>query len=170
MIVDPSRLRLLRTEIHSDLGAIARLDEAMAEALPSNLEEEPPRIVRSGLALYLHHFYQAVEQIFLRVAKELNHFQPTGEAWHKDLLETAALEIEGVRPPIISETTLRELERYRSFRHVIRHAYERELLWKSMKDLAADYAAVSRGVRADVGAFLAVVDEMIGQLETDEGH
>ncbi len=168
MVVDARQLRVLKAEIQSDLGAIRRLDEAVAEAVPTDLEKQPPKVVRSGLALYLHHFYEAVEQIFLRAAKALDHFQPVGEAWHRDLLETAALKIEGVRPPIISETTRVELERYRSFRHVVRHAYEREFLWKSMRDLVVDYPEVSRLVRADVEAFMAVLDEMIRQLERDE--
>jgi len=61
-----------------------------------------------------------------------------------------------------------ELERYRSFRHIVRHAYEREFLWKSVKDLVADYPEVSRLVRADVETFLAVLDQMIQQLESDD--
>ncbi len=168
MVVDARQLRVLKAEIQSDLRAIRRLDEAVAEARPTDLEKEPPKVVRSGLALYLRHFYEAVEQIFLRVARALDHFQPTGETWHRDLLEAAALEIEGIRPPIISETTRVELERYRSFRHIVRHAYEREFLWKSMKDLVADYPEVSRLVRADVETFLAVLDQMIRQLESDD--
>lgn len=56
MVVDPRQLRVLKAEIQSDLRAITRLDEAVAEARPADLEKEPPKVVRSGLALYPHHF------------------------------------------------------------------------------------------------------------------
>ncbi len=165
MIVDLNRLRLLKAEIKSDLKGIDRIDQAISEVTLTNLEIEPPKIVKSGLALYLHHFYQAVEQIFLRITKAFDHYQPVGEAWHKDLLDAVSLEIEKVRPPVISDNLRQELERYRSFRHVVRHAYEREFLWKGMKDLVADYPRVSAQVKVDIQTFLGIIDEMIQQLE-----
>ena len=132
MVVDANQLRVLKAEIQNDRKAIRRIDESIRADSPVDVEMEPPKIVRSGLALYLHHFYEAVEQVLVRVTKAFDHFSPTGETWHKDLLDEASLEIEGIRPRIISETTRQELERYRSFRHVVRHAYEREFRWKSM--------------------------------------
>lgn len=165
MTVDVNQLRVLQAEIRSDLKAIDGIDRSIKEADPLGAGIEPPKIVRSGLALYLHHFYQAAEQMLLRVAKAFDYYQPAGEAWHKGLLDVASLEIEKVRPPVISEETRRELERYRSFRHVVRHAYEREFLWKGMKDLVADYPRVSARFKSEIRAFLEVIDEMIRQLE-----
>lgn len=50
MVVDARQLRVLKAEIQSDLRAIRRLDEAVAEARPTDLEREPPKVVRSGRA------------------------------------------------------------------------------------------------------------------------
>ena len=52
MIVGVNQLRTLKAEIKSDLRAIDGLSEAIAEAVPSDPQINPPKIVRSGLALY----------------------------------------------------------------------------------------------------------------------
>ncbi len=167
MIPDANQLRVLKAEIKSDLKAIERIDQSIREVAIADMEKEPPKVVRSGLALYLHHFYQAVEQIFLRITKTFDHFKPAGDAWHKDLINNMSLEIEKVRPAVISEATRQELERYRSFRHVVRHAYERDFIWKAMKDLVVDYPRVSAQFKSEIETFFGVIDEMIRQLESD---
>jgi len=47
-----------------------------------------------------------------------------------------AIEIDGVRPRIISSELAEELDDYRKFRHLFRHAYGGELRWKKMFHLA----------------------------------
>ena len=71
---------------------------------------------------------------------------------------------------MVSQGTSEELRRYRSFRHIVRHAYEREFLWKGMKDLVVDYPTVSTRFKNDIETFLKVLDEMIGDLETAPGE
>ncbi len=41
-----------------------------------------------------------------------------------------AIEIDGVRPRVISSELAEELDDYRKFRHLFRHAYGGELRWK----------------------------------------
>jgi hypothetical protein len=163
-----SRLLLLRAQIASDLGAIDRIEHAVSRAIAAgDPSATPPQIVQGGLALYLHDFYQAVEQILIRITKILNGCDTLGETWHVDLLRLSSLDIEGLRPAVISDTTRLELDRYRSFRHFVRHGYDRDFMWKRMQDLVLDLPEVVALFRKDTESFLDVLTQMIRDL--DEG-
>jgi hypothetical protein len=49
-------------------------------------ETVPTDIELSALAAVLHSFYTGVENIFKRLAVEVDGQPPQGEAWHRDLL------------------------------------------------------------------------------------
>ena len=44
-------------------------------------------------------------------------------SWHRELLLQLASEVPGIRPAVISDALLRELDQYRGFRHVVRNIY-----------------------------------------------
>ncbi len=48
----------------------------------------PSEIELSALAALLHAFYTGIENIFKRLALELDGTTLSGEAWHRDLLRT----------------------------------------------------------------------------------
>jgi len=163
--VDASRLLLLKAEIVSDLEAIDRIREAVSEAMLAVAPSQVPSpVVRSGLALYLHDFYQAIEQILTRITRTLNGFDTAGESWHIDLLRLASREIEGLRPAVISESTRRDLDRYRGFRHYVRHGYDRDLMWDRMQGLVESLPGIAASFRQDTAAFLDVLTQI--RLET----
>jgi uncharacterized protein YutE (UPF0331/DUF86 family) len=76
-----------------------------------------------SVALNLHSFYTAIEKIFEMIADVVDQSRPSGENWHKALLQQMASEIKLVRPPVISRGTRDELDDYRGFRHVVRNVY-----------------------------------------------
>ena len=163
---DASRLLLLKAEIVSDLEAIDRIREAVSEAMLAVAPSQVPSpVVRSGLALYLHDFYQAIEQILTRITRTLNGFDTAGESWHIDLLRLASIEIEGLRPAVISESTRRDLDRYRGFRHYVRHDYDRDLMWDRMQGLVESLPGIAASFRQDTAAFLDVLTQMINEIE-----
>ncbi|MBP7892959.1 MAG: hypothetical protein KA063_05435 [Firmicutes bacterium] len=164
--VGTSRLLLLKAEIASDLEAIDRIGEAVSEAMLAVAPGQVPSpVVQSGLALYLHDFYQAVEQMLTRITRTLNGFDTAGESWHIDLLRLASREIEGLRPAVISESTMRDLDRYRGFRHFVRHGYDRDLMWDRMQGLIESLPEMVASFRQDTGAFLDVLTQMINEIE-----
>lgn len=164
--MDASRLLLLKAEIEGDLEAIDRTTEAVSEAMLAVVPGQVPSpVIRSGLALYLHDFYQAVEQILTRITRTLNGFDTAGESWHIDLLRLASREIEGLRPAVISESTRRNLDRYRGFRHFVRHGYDRDLMWDRMQGLVESLPEIAASFRQDTAAFLDVLTQMIDEIE-----
>ena len=57
-----------------------------------------------------------------RIAKVFG-TEPADQNWHRSLLETMAMEVPGIRPPILSRDALPALRDLLSFRHFFRHAY-----------------------------------------------
>jgi hypothetical protein len=71
----------------------------------------------SGLAVFIHNFYNGVENILKQVLKHKNIPLPSGLSWHKDLVSIAASN------KILSEKTFASLQNFLSFRHFFIHGY-----------------------------------------------
>jgi hypothetical protein len=94
----------------------------------------PNEIELSALAATLHSFYTGVENIFKRVAFELDGEPMRGDAWHRELLlrmKTATTR----RPALLPEELHDTLNEYLRFRHVFRNAYSFDLDWRKMSPL-----------------------------------
>ncbi|HEV7924648.1 MAG TPA: hypothetical protein VGR14_04790 [Verrucomicrobiae bacterium] len=94
----------------------------------------PTDIELSALAATLHSFYTGIENIFKRVAVELDGEPARGDAWHRELLlrmKTAT----GRRPALLSAELYDTLNEYLRFRHVFRNAYSFDLDWRKMSPL-----------------------------------
>ena len=94
----------------------------------------PTEIELSALAATLHSFYTGVENIFKRVALELDGTPVRGDAWHRELLmrmKTATAH----HPALLSEELYETLNEYLRFRHVFRNAYSFDLDWQKMSPL-----------------------------------
>ena len=88
--------RRLAAEIESELATMA----ALAAEFASAPQEDNSYAIRARGSM-LHDFYNCVERVFLRIARELNGGVPRGEQWHRDLIDSMALEISGVRPAVV---------------------------------------------------------------------
>jgi hypothetical protein len=83
-----------------------------------------------GLESTAHHlcrFYNACEQMALRVAKAFENHIDDDRGWHTALLTRMSLEIEGIRPALIPVDLKPDLQELKGFRHVFVHAYELRL-------------------------------------------
>lgn len=99
-----------------------------------------------ALGFTLHNVYGILENYFLRVSKFFENSLPS-DRWHKALAEKMALEIPGVRPALLSDSSLRRgtIELLK-FRHRIRNLYGEDLdpvktaaVQKTAMDLAARF-------------------------------
>jgi len=75
------------------------------------------------LGSIVHDLYTGVERAFQKIALELDGGLPKGERWHKDLLDHMALELKGIRPPVIDASLRDKLDEYLRFRHIFRSVY-----------------------------------------------
>jgi hypothetical protein len=100
----------------------------------------------------LHHGYGAIESVLERVARSIEGSLPVGRDWHVALLENMSLDIEGIRPRVISDESLRLLRGLLAFRHFFRHAYAVSLEGPRLEALRADMLALRAPLERDLDA------------------
>ncbi len=101
--------------------------EAQYEQTRSQIEvarETDQNAYWMAVSLGLHGIYSGLEKIFEQIARNVDSsLNKQSERWHKDLLEQMAIALPNIRPAIIDEPTFHALEKYLSFRHVVRSNY-----------------------------------------------
>jgi hypothetical protein len=144
----------LKGQIDVERQQLHRLLKTHASLLAKCRQGEPTVDELAALAAILHAFYNGVENIFKRVAVNLNGGPPRGPFWHAELIETAR-EPTPHRPALLSESLSETLEEYLDFRHVFRQAYSFELRWEKMKHLVLGLDAVLERLEHELDTFLA---------------
>ncbi len=113
----------------------------------------------NSLALSLHGFYNGLERIFETIARQLDPSFPSGERWHRDLLAQMGQEIPGVRPSILSPSSVEMLDEFLAFRHRMRNIYAFHLDAERLHTLLERLPDTWQQVRADIEAFEALLRE-----------
>ncbi|GAC1520532.1 MAG: hypothetical protein NVS3B10_21830 [Polyangiales bacterium] len=112
-----------------------------------------------ALALLLMNFYTGAERSFHRVATALGGV-PRGDRWHAQLLEDMALDIEGVRPPMLRRATAEGLGELLRFRHVVRSLYAWTLRRTELDALVDGLGALHAALTEDVTTFRAFLSAL----------
>jgi hypothetical protein len=136
------RIQRVRAELANDLTTYSALVDELANLPPL---AEGPRPIAAQAAVALHHAYGAVESALARIARLLDDSPPEGPDWHQALLTSMSLDIEGVRPAVLSGPALAALRRLLGFRHFFRHAYAVDLDGRRLEELR-DVAVSSRAI------------------------
>ncbi|MBS3766447.1 hypothetical protein KGY71_08015 [Candidatus Bipolaricaulota bacterium] len=105
------------------------------ETLSEKIEDEPTAAELRAAGSILHDFYTGLEKVFRLIAVEIDGNMPSGEDWHKRLLDRMAVEVEDLRPPVIDGSLKEKLSEYLRFRHLFRHIYGFELNWDRCRPL-----------------------------------
>lgn len=160
---DAAIIRRLRAEIRADRSALSARGDEVAQFASG---ADPVPAERPGaLALALDRSYTALESILERVARTLEGGAPAGADWHRHLLQNAALDIEGVRPPVLAPELEPALDELRRFRHFVRHAYAAALEWGRVQQAARVWLAALPRLQRDLDAFDAFLTELAERLE-----
>jgi len=118
--------------------------------------------VRTGGGI-LHDFYCGVERIFRLIAARIDQDLPDGADWHVQLLQRMATDIETVRPAVLDDALLRQLDEYLRFRHLFRNIYGFALEWERCSELLAGLPALFD----ELDRQLAVFDTFLYTLERE---
>lgn len=115
--------RLRRTL--NDLDA----EYAYARSQAAEAEKTQQPVYWTAVGLSLHGFYTGLEKAFERIAEKVDDGLDRTHSgqWHRDLLDQMAQDMPDLRPPVIDEKTREYLDKYLSFRHVIRSNYTHRL-------------------------------------------
>src|SRR3989338_247810 len=133
---------------------LEKIDKLVLELKRHNSAKPGNSFYQRAVASILHDFYCGVERIFIRLAEELNGGIPEGENWHIQLLKDMGLEIEKIRPAVISNDIGKKLREYLEFRHRFRNIYGFELEWEKMKGLRERLPVVAEEFKKEMKQFL----------------
>lgn len=157
---EAQRLIRLKANIEKDLKDISQLQKEKDEL---GMEETHPRILGS----ILHDFYTGIERIFRKIAEECDGGVPKGENWHKELLGNMTLELEGIRPAIITDELREELEEYLGFRHVFRNIYGFQLEPERLKRLLQRFDEVFSRFKNSLTKFIGCLKKLADEIDRE---
>ena len=123
-------------------NALKRLPTAQEIPALSELE-------LAGTAALVSSFYNGLENIVKQILRDRGLALPTGESWHKELIEMA------FRERIISEKTRNGIREYSAFRHFFAHAYAFDIDPSQIGPLVTRLESVHEGFRKDCAAAVA---------------
>lgn len=140
----------IRRELADLERVVARAERALAAAQQRPEEQD---IYLDSAALNLHDFYAGLERLFALIAASIDTSVPTGREWHRELLRQMGTDIPAIRPPVLSEETLKELGEYLGFRHIVRNIYAFEFDLERIARLVRRLRSVFERARRELLAF-----------------
>ena len=152
-IYEMNRKRLTQ-RINDELDKIDGILERIQRGL-DNIDVLPVQareFIENTIATDLADVYRGIENIFLRIAREVDRHVPTGSRWHKNLLAQMT-EKRPERPPVISENTSLQLEALLDFRHKVNNIYGRELRYEKTIPHAKSIDVLFASVSQDLNTF-----------------
>ena len=149
----PSHL-LLAQRIRDEIVELERSVNRVGRAWKAAKEAEADQdMFIDSAALNLHSFYAGLERLMEFTAYQLEGSPPKGPSWHKELLRQMSTDVPGVRPPMITATTVEALDEFRRFRHVVRNIYAEHLEPDRIDKLVGQLAAVWGQLKVELEAF-----------------
>ena len=158
-------LAAFQARIEKELREIKKTVDFAEEALAELEQTRPKNVVVGGIANYVHGFYSGLERIFDLIAEYVDHFEPSSKAWHKELLNQMMLEIQGIRPAVVTKELAAVLEDYLEFRHFFRHSYGFDLDWDELKPKAVNLKPTFEKLEIAFQQFFAFLRAASEQLE-----
>lgn len=154
------KLLILKERIEMELRNIEKTVQQAQDAWKESEHfPDQQKHYLNSMALNLHSFYNGLEHIFEMIARQIDYSFPTGERWHRDLLEQMAKEIPKTRPAVISPLALSMLDDFLAFRHLVRNLYAFDLDADLLKQLLDRLPEALSHVKRDLVAFCQLLYE-----------
>lgn len=153
-------IRRLQSEINQEILSLEALLRELETLKPRLAQKEISNLDLRAAGSILHDFYNGVENIFRRVAQELNGGLPAGEDWHKQLLTDMSLDVKGVRPPLVSEDLKLKLQKYLGFLHIFRNVYGFHLEREQIKVMVKEFPRILSWLKREIAAFQEYLDKL----------
>lgn len=148
--MDRERFSILKAEIEEQLGLIRQIHMRIKEKL-ATFKNSKDSV--DSMAYRLHNLYGAYEELFEIIANFFEN-QIEGTRYHVDLLRRMKLNIEGIRPSLLSEETYLLFDELRRFRHFFRHTYAVELDPDRVEKVAGVAIEIENRLAEDLNKFM----------------
>lgn len=147
----------IRNELNDLDHVVERAERALTAA--RRLSEDQDFFVDS-VALNLHDLYSGVERIFQHIAVTVDGYLPAGQDWHRELLEQMGIEVADIRPSVVSADTMRALDEFLRFRHVVRNVYTFSLDFERIDQLAIRARSAFEQTKAELLRFATFLEQV----------
>jgi hypothetical protein len=156
------RYAVVAARIRQDLASLERVvDRAERGIAAARSRPEEQDLFLDSAALNLHDFYAGLERIFRQVAATIDQSVPTGPEWHRELLRQMSIALPEVRPQVISEETIKAIDEYLRFRHVVQNVYSFEFEPERIEHLVQRLRPSFEQVQAELLAFADFLDGLV---------
>ena len=125
---------------------------------PNEYREE----IETTIAKNLVDCYRGVENIFKRIALDVDLRIPDGSRWHKELLAQMA-EPQEERQPVISQETFELLQELLEFRGVFNNIYGEELIYEKTEKNAKQIGELFNHLFKELNVFIAYLKKQESQ-------
>ena len=115
--------------------------------------------IETTIAKNLVDCYRGMENIFRRIALDVDLHIPDGSRWHKELLTQMAEPQAEQRPPVISQETFEVLEELLEFRHVFNNIYGEELIYEQTERNAKQIGKLFNSLSVELDTFIAYLEK-----------
>jgi len=145
---------------HEQLKQDILYEQRQIDAVISKIKEigeDITDVKKAALATYLMNFYNGIENIMKRCAKEYYKRTPKGADWHKELLRKTCAG-NGSRRRLFSEEIVDRLYDYLTFRHIFIHGYGFKLKWEEMKSLVENIDELWGKIKEQLSTFVSEIE------------
>lgn len=110
----------------------------------------------AALAVYLMNFYNGVENIMKRCAREYYKKSPEGDDWHKQLLMQSCSRVNN-SVPLFDKEIMDSLYHYLTFRHFFIHGYGFKLKKEKMEPLIIEIDELWQKIKNQLSEFISKI-------------
>jgi len=150
----------IRKELDDLERLVARASRAMSTAKKNPQDAD---LFLDSASLNMHDVYSGFERVFKQIAATIDGSVPGSPEWHRELLEQMGLDLPKVRPPVLSNESIRSLDEYLRFRHVVRNVYTFSFDPERIGRLVTELEPVFEHVRQELLAFADFLETVSGQ-------
>lgn len=119
----------------------------------NEIKKDVAEVNIAAVAVYLMNFYNGIENIMKRCAKEYYKKNLKGDDWHKQLLQQSCLEVNN-KIPLFNKEIVDGLYHYLSFRHFFIHGYVFKLKKEKMEPLLNDIDELWQKIKNQLSEFV----------------
>jgi hypothetical protein len=146
-------LHKVHSQVNLEINQIDQLFESYSNIIEKTKKTKIDLVEITALASVLHSFYNGLENIFLCIARGIDHNVPKSKRWHRDILNLMGKTTKE-RNSVLSKETIQKLTDYLGFRHFYRHSYSFVLEWSEIKPLVIHLESVWQQVKKELWMFL----------------
>lgn len=142
----------LKEDVLDEQNAV---DETIARLLKAKENFNPQKqdnLTEPAMRAYLMNFYNGIENILKRISKEYYSIMPTGNSWHKELLNLSYNAPEG-KIAIFDQGIVERRVPYRNFRHRFISGYGFKLKGEKMLGLIDNIESLWDDVKGAISEF-----------------